>query len=142
VAPESAIEYEEWPDPDAPEPPKVISAAEYMESIRVPGQQLLQDPEYAKPRSEAAHGYATEPAPDVENPTAATDADFGPQGDWRTRTTDEYEHLSQMVVPDNPIFPPVAQGDSAVAGTVHEAEQWESEREREDYGPNGPGGHI
>jgi hypothetical protein len=100
----------------------------------------LQDPEYAKPRSEAAHGYATEPPPQTEaeflgneSATAATDADFtqGPQGDWRTRTTDEYEHLSQMIVPDNPIFPPAAQGDSAVAGVVHEAEQWEAAKDED-----------
>jgi hypothetical protein len=97
VAPESAIEYEQWDDHPTDEQPEahVDSDTDYALT--------MQDVDrHWKAQQDAADaekvGYATEPASE-ESPTGATDTSFvKPQ---------PIEIEGPLIVPDNPIFPPV-----------------------------------
>lgn len=97
VAPESAVEYEQWEHED--DQPELALPNEHHEALAVAqGAEDVIEKSARDAKESQYIGYA-------DPPTAATDSDFS-KHDWRTRQTEDHENLRHILHSDNPIFPP------------------------------------
>jgi hypothetical protein len=105
VAPESAIEYEQWDDHPTDEQPEMTVDSDYAATMHDIDKHHKAQQDAAKA---AAVGYATEPQ--HESATAATDASFlkpSTEAQYAAESTPPVELSGPLIVPDNPIFAPV-----------------------------------